>query len=184
LIMAYSAATAFGKERDRSTLGFVLITPMSTSAIILGKLVGLLLPGGLAMMSILAINLALAIAVCLQAGTAAALPGVLFTSCIPVLLSLTGAMVGILSASLLRKETDAGSLALFTTFSFIGVVFYVDFSVGGMQGYSVGIEATAFWVLCLAVLTAVISLVCGALTYARVETMRRGDITFGPGGKR
>ncbi len=47
LIGGFTPFTAFMVERDKSTLGFLLLTPMSALSIVFGKLAGILLPGGL-----------------------------------------------------------------------------------------------------------------------------------------
>ncbi|MCW3098243.1 MAG: hypothetical protein JWL77_3861, partial [Chthonomonadaceae bacterium] len=47
LIGGFTTFQAFMVERDKSTLGFLLLTPMSALSIIMGKLAGILLPGGI-----------------------------------------------------------------------------------------------------------------------------------------
>jgi ABC-type transport system involved in multi-copper enzyme maturation permease subunit len=184
MMMAYNAGTAFGKERDRSTLGFVLITPMHTGSILWGKLFGLMLTAGMAMGFALAVNLLFALIVIPLAGPVIALRGLVLTSAIPILFSIAGSMLGLMYASLFRRESDASGAALLSIMAFYGVVFYVDFQVGGLAGRTSLIEATMFWELCLAVLSGIVCLVSGLLAFGRLEMLRGGDITFGPGGKR
>ena len=43
LFSSFATSRSFAPERDKSTLGFLLMTPMSGSAIVMGKLVGILL---------------------------------------------------------------------------------------------------------------------------------------------
>src|SRR5207249_1807934 len=111
-MMAYNAGTAFGKERDRSTLGFVLITPMNTGSILWGKLFGLMLTAGMAMGFALAVNLLFALIVIPLAGPVIALRGLVLTSAIPILFSIAGSMLGLMYASLFRRESDASGVAL------------------------------------------------------------------------
>ena len=47
LIGGFTTFHAFMVERDKSTLGFLLLTPMSALSIVFGKLAGILLPGSL-----------------------------------------------------------------------------------------------------------------------------------------
>lgn len=47
LIGGFTTFQAFMVERDKSTLGFLLLTPMSALSIVFGKIAGILIPGGL-----------------------------------------------------------------------------------------------------------------------------------------
>jgi hypothetical protein len=124
---ASNAGKAFARERDRATLGFLLVTPLSHDEILWGKLLGLVSPilGTLAVLA--ALDLILAALLIPLIGPAAALLGFSAAALPPILLTFAGGLFGIICSTLFRKEADASSAgALVVVTLDIGLCVLVD----------------------------------------------------------
>ena len=176
------SSTAFGKERDRSTLGFVLTTPMPTGAILWGKMLGLMLQVAL-MLALFSILIALfTVPVVMPGGAAHGFAGWLLIAPIPVLLTCAAGMLGLAAATLVRKEADATALGMFAYIGFVIFSFYVNYRLHELWSSGSPLSSQAevgLWLICLAVLTLLTSLACLAIAYARIDYARRGYVLFG-----
>jgi ABC-type transport system involved in multi-copper enzyme maturation permease subunit len=188
LIMTFAATasatavcgTAFGRERDKSTLGFVLATPLSTRSILLGKFLGMLTPTLLAI-SLLAVWCALlCLPVAMELGTAQTLTGLFFGVVNCLLVVILGGSFGLALSTLLRREADSTSLAFLLLFLTLGGVGYLTFVWPQLlAGRTVAtIQGQWIWLGYLALADAI--LVTSALSFAhwRLSRARHGDIAF------
>jgi ABC-type transport system involved in multi-copper enzyme maturation permease subunit len=176
LIAAGLCAAAFPKERDKSTLGFLLVTPMGIRAILLGKLFGLLLPTLLGL-AVVALWCALpAVLLAFAIGPARVLTG--FALLLTILLALTfvGGFLGLACSVLLRRESDASALAAFGVMLFVGAVFYMWYNTGDLAPPL--LSGLPFWIAWLLGLGALVCALSGALVSWRLARARAGDIAF------
>jgi hypothetical protein len=171
---------AFGKERDKSTLGFVLVTPLSTEAILAGKLLGMLTPTLIAIAAISAWNTLLSAPMFFAVGPLAALMGIALMVVIPLILAVMGGAFGLAAASVLRKDSDASGLSILAMVGFIIVVFYANYMVMELLplGNTPPVFGVVMWVVCLTALTAVCAPLCLVLARWRLAAARRGDVAF------
>lgn len=173
---------AFAVEREKSTLGFLLMTPMSARSIVFGKLIGLLVPGSLGVGMIGLWTLALSLLLTPTLGLLGLLAWLEVTATALAILVMIG-MGSLAVASLFpRTVTTLGSgLLAWILFqaclqSFIHLpralrhVSAGPFALFGLHGYLLWL---GFLGLCLA-----LTLLMALLSIWGVRRMRKGDIAF------
>ncbi len=187
LLVLYPCAAAFVKERDKSTLAFILSTPMSTWRIVLGKLCGASMPAWTCYAVGAAWITALSVPVAFAAGPVRWLAGLGVALSLPAAVALMSASLSLLFGTLLRKENDAGVVAF--------VVLLVVVYFGGVFGFYL-LEACGLAVsggpiaevlhgvaLAMAALSLLVTPACLALTCWRIERMRHRDMATEGAGK-
>ena len=181
MIGGFVTFQAFMVERDKSTLGFLLLTPMSALSIVLGKLVGILAPGGvfLASLGVWTLLLSLLNLPSLGPVTLAVWGGMMLSV---FMLLLTLGMLTMAIASIFRKipMQYAGCLwAVLIQVVVQGVMhlgrYISSFIV--MVNMSLGLGGLGLWVL-LMVTAILLTLLAMLLAVGGVRRMRSKDLAF------
>ena len=181
LIAGFITFQAFMAERDKSTIGFLLLTPMSALAIVSGKMAGMLVPSGMFLAGLGAWTLGLSLLNLSELG--------------PITLEVWGGMM--LSALTLVLTLGTVAIAVASLFpkipmQYAGCMWAVLFQVI-VQGsihlgrYIVRFVATAnetfglsgleLWLLCM-VIAVLLSLAATLVAIWGVRRMRKKDLTF------
>jgi ABC-type transport system involved in multi-copper enzyme maturation permease subunit len=172
--------TAFAREKDKSTLGFVLITPMRTAEILAGKFLGMLTPMLIGIGIIGVWSAILCVPVAEEIGVWGAARGLLYGLSICLLFALLSGSLGIAGSTIFRREADAAALGILVVF---GSIFGVSYMTAVWPHLlTLGdVRPTDFrwvWLAYLALLTAVIAPAMLGFTYWRLSRARSGDIAF------
>ncbi len=172
LLLAYSG------ERDKSTLGFLLITPMRPTSIVVGKLFGLL--GGAGSNAILFSIWILFLSLILSSISGQPSPLIAWAAvtgtCAIVALSL-----GLLSLSIASIFWKAVRPAMFGWLWVIGIQAMIQsgnllrWIFGSMRGYAA--MDTASWAILIGVYLGILLLLFGTSVWG-IKRMRKGDIAF------
>lgn len=185
IAMPLAAATvcgaAFVRERERSTMGFILVTPLSTRTIVLGKYVGLLTPTLLAMAVLTAWNGLLALLLMLFVGPVNALIGWTLAVALPLTLLLLAGVLALAASTLFRREADASGMAFLALIGILGLMVYPVMCVNDID----------LWRTIFPVATGMLSSLAGLLiagslfgslawwfTCWRIDLARVGDVAF------
>ena len=186
LVAGFTTFQAFMVERDKSTLGFLLMTPMSALSIVWGKMAGMLIPGGIFLTTLGAWTLALSLLNLPSLG--------------PVTLEVWGGMM--LSAFMLVLTLGTVTMAIASLFPKIpmqyagclwAVLFqlivqgaihlgrYISTFVSLVNG-ALGLNGLGLWLLCM-VTALLLTLLATVLAVGGVRRMRSKDLAFA-GSKR
>ncbi len=180
---------AFCRERDRSTLGFLLATPLTTDEILWGKLLGLLAPSFVMLAMLTAWNALMSLFLVPNVGPITALAGYIAATIIPFALTLVGGLFGLVSSTLFRKETDSSSSAVSLTVGLTALLFFIAYTLYGLLMPWIGeyppVVTVYVWLACLLVMMTMLWPLGWALARWRVVRARSGDISMeGAGMKR
>jgi hypothetical protein len=169
------------REREKSTLGFVLLTPLGTREILWGKLLGTLAPTALSFAVVFLWMGLLAVLVATIARPVDLLLGMGFAVTMPLLLTVQAASSGLAFSTLFRRESDAGACAfmvpLFTSIG-ISVLMGFTYATSWVPGLVTGMPALLFWYLLTAAVTIIITPLALLFTRWRLERARHGDVAF------
>lgn len=174
----FATARAFAIERDKSTLGFILLTPLSESSIVLGKASGILLSVGLIQLFIAIWTLAMALLLTPFLGLSVLLGWLLIVGTAAAVYLAVGMTTLAVATFLLRWKVHPGC--------WVGLIFVFQMSLsaivplGNMVGdyvRTLGLTGAQIWgalfVLCL--LMIVVSYLVAVLG---VRWLRTKDLTF------
>jgi hypothetical protein len=178
LAAAPRCAMTLPKEKDRSTLGFTLITPMPTSAIAAGKIIGLIAPTMLGAAVVSLWSLFLTLILCALINPVVAIKAWLIGSILPLPLIPIAGCFGLLASTFWRKENDASGCGAFLLMGMIGI------AIAGV-GYTVSLWSDIppkTWVLVFLMVCVIfgglLALLCWLWSNRRIERMRHGDVEF------
>jgi hypothetical protein len=174
---AFSTTGAFYAEAQKSTLGFLLSTPMSTRSIVLGKAAGLIGPSAAVLASISAWTLLLTLLFLPLVGPYALVGWFLAVSSAATYYLALNAVTYTISAMFPKLSMTGAAWVWILLLWFGGIpmasifgVAFVTFAAAGLQGSSVWFAFIAVgWLLIL--LSYVISL-------SSIQSMRRRDLGF------
>jgi hypothetical protein len=170
----------FAVECEKSTLDFLLVTPMSSPAIVLGKAVGLLLSDGLALIWMGLWTLLLSLLLTVVTLSLSPLLAWFLMILMIVGLWLLSGMTAIAIASYFPRMVASGVrtfLMVFVIYGFLGLFFGLP-SLFLLIGAFVVLPGHLFWGFCAAAWFALAALAALFAT-GGVRRMRRGDIAFG-----
>ncbi len=169
---------AFGKERDKSTLGFVLVTPLTSQEILIGKLLGTLTPSLLTFVILVVWSLPLLPGVFLWGGSPIrVITGYLLLLTLPVILLLTCGLIGLTCATLLRKEADGVGLAVLVSTGYVAAIFITFLNLTVPESLSI-LSGPAGWVLWESLYALLLLPICLLVMQWRMQRARRGDVAF------
>ncbi len=169
---------AFGRERDRSTLGFVLVSPLTTAEILIGKLFGTLAPSLLTFVLLIAWSLLLLPGVFLWGGSPIrVLAGYLLLLILPMILLLMSGLIGLTCATLLRKEADGVGLAVLLSIGYVAAIFITFFHLP-VPALLPLLSGPAGWVFWEALYALLLLPICLLVMRWRMQRARRGDVAF------
>lgn len=177
IVVGFTTSSAFYTEVQKSTLAFLLTTPMSSLHILLGKWFGILLPAqifplGIAIWAlIISMILAPLIGVAVMAGWFVAV------SC-GLAVSLAISSINITISALLPK-VSVGKLSWIWMLLFYGGFFPVVFSWGAISSVLalMQFQGRSFF-LGLIIVCLGITVICMLITKSAIDAMRRKDIVF------
>jgi hypothetical protein len=172
---------AFSRERDKSTLGFMLVTPLPTMSIVVGKFLGLLAPLLITVGVFIGWHLLLSLPLVWDVRLVELLVFVVFVVTVPLMITLLSGSFGLFWSTVFRRESDAAGLA------FLGVLVIVigDFIVTGLA-YGTPWTPVIFrdfppFIVGYGVLLLSVIILCPLalrLTVWRLNRARQGDIAF------
>ncbi len=183
LIFLAMGATAFPKERDRSTLGFLLVTPLSTGRILWGKLLGTLVPSAMWLAAILAWMLIASLPLAFYGHAMPSLVAWLLCAAILCVLCAVSGLFGVCASTLLRREADAVGLGLL---ALIGCIVAGSLIYSFTMPYSenTGPAQVAEWTACLALAGVASAMAAVWVARWRISAARSGDVAMGTGARR
>jgi hypothetical protein len=172
---------AFAPEREKSTLGFVLVSPMSASAIASGKLAGYVISTGNVAATIILWTLALSLA--LVGGAAAALILWWKASLTAIIVIVTLALIGLAIAALFpRKGLQTGCGVIIGILAIqipiqlglgTGRILHATLFGSALKGWN----AETYWHVFLAC-SGILSVISYLVAVWGIRRMRKGDIAF------
>jgi hypothetical protein len=181
LVGGFATFQAFMAERDKSTLGFVLLTPMSALSIVGGKVAGILLPSGIFLVCIAAWTLILSLLNLPSLGPVvlAVWGGVMLSA---FMLTLTLGMVTMALASIFPKipMQYAGCLwAVMFQLIVQGAIHLGRYIVSfvSLVNTSLGLSGLGLWLLCL-IVAMLLTLLATLTAVFGVRRMRGKDLAF------
>ena len=179
LAAGFAAVRTFSIERDKSTLGFVLLTPMSNSSIIRGKAAGILLSAGVYPIAIALWTLVMSVAITPTVGIRSLGAWALIVCSCALCYTAVGMISIALGAIAARWNVSSGCWG-------VAVAILSQVMVNGgrlMFGYvqdllvSYGIQGMQLYYIWLGMCGIVIA-ASYALAVFFVQRMRRGDLAF------
>ncbi|MEP6756266.1 MAG: ABC transporter permease subunit [Chthonomonadales bacterium] len=177
-----ACSTTFVRERDRSTLGFLLVTPMPTSKVILGKLVGSLVPILTVILPLYVLGLVLTLPLFAFASADRVLLTLGLGLYIPVATVWHSGTIALAFSSICRRETDAGGFAVLLimaeVFGAIWLTVVIDNSEWVKQNFQMDAGWLFVWIFLMTVITFLFSDVAITLLHWRLNRMRFGNIAF------
>jgi ABC-type transport system involved in multi-copper enzyme maturation permease subunit len=172
---------AFSRERDKSTLGFMLVTPLPTMNIVLGKFFGILSPMLITIGVFTAWHLLLSIPLVWDVKLVELLVFLVFFVTVPFMITLLSGSFGLFWSTVFRRESDASGMG------FLGMVFLM-FGIFIVTGLAYGTPWTPalftdvprlfVWYACLLLCTIILCPLTLRLTLWRLNRARQGDIAF------
>lgn len=181
LIGGFVTFQAFMVERDKSTLGFVLMTPMSATSIVMGKMAGMLMPGAifLASLGVWTLILSLVNLPTLGLITLEIWGGMMLSA---VMLIVTFGMLSLALASIFPKIPMQYAGCVWA--ALIQVLIQGTVHLGRYIGpflvsltETLGLSGITLWGAGI-VLAALVTLVAGLVAVGGVRRMRSKDLTF------
>ncbi len=186
LVAGFATFQAFIVERDKSTLGFLLLTPMSNLGIVVGKLAGMLIPGGIFLLTIGVWTLILSLINLPELGprTLGVWGGMMLSA---LALVLTLGMLTMAIASIFPKiPTQYAGCIWAVLFQVIvqGSIHLGRFAIGFIStlNQAIGLGGMGLWLLSL-VIAVLLTTLATILSVYGVRRMRSKDLTFA-GAKR
>jgi hypothetical protein len=169
---------ALGRERDKSTLGFVLVSPLTTQEILVGKLLGTLAPSLLTGVVLIVWSLLLLPGVLIWGGSPIrVVAGYLLLLALPMILLLMGGLIGLTCATLLRKESDSVGLAVLLSAGYVVAIFVTFFHLPFPESLPL-LSGPAGWVLWESLYALLLIPICLRVMHWRMQRARRGDVAF------
>ena len=171
---------AFSIEREKATLDFLLVTPLSSPAIVFGKAVGLLLSEGMILLAMEAWTLLLALGLSLWMVSPRPLIAWVVVTLVMLALCLLSGMVALAVSSLFPRLIARGLrvfLQVILTYSFLLFPVIASVSWTPMQ-YFLSQHSFALWLIYIVGCPALTALAALVAVWG-VQRMRRGDIAFG-----
>lgn len=172
--------TAFGRERDKSTLGFVLVTPMPTRAILFGKLFGMLGPTVVAVTVVFLYSFLLSIPAVKEIGLAATLLGLIYCLSLCVLIMALGGTLGLACSTVFRRETDSSAMGFLVLLVLIAVISYATGVWPDLLGSAFARDTPRQWIWLIYLALCDLALIPALLgfTHWRLTRARHGDVAF------
>ncbi len=186
MFAGFATFQAFIIERDKSTLGFLLLTPMSNLGIVVGKLVGMLIPAGVFVASLGTWTLVLTLVNLRELGpiSLAIWAGMMLSA---LTLVLTLGMLTMALASLFPKIPTQYAGCMWAVL--IQVIVQASIHLGRhLIGYvtavnqMLGLGGLGLWLLSL-VIAVLLTILTTSLSVFGIRRMRSKDLTFA-GAKR
>jgi len=171
---------AFAPEREKSTLGFVLLSPITSTQIVYGKLLGHLLSAGLPVFLVGAWTLVLSLVLLGGSPVALSLWTRVVVSGFALMLTLSAIGIGI--AALFPRKTTVGCTIVLVVLAFqvpvfLGIGFGRTLRSTLMAGAFEGWDVHSFWLISLCAGALLTTLGVLAAIWG-VRRMRKGDIGF------
>jgi hypothetical protein len=172
----------FAPEREKSTLGFLLLTPMRASAIVTGKLLGMLLSSAWGLTLLTAGTLFMTVVVSPAIGIGAGLRAwaEVVVTCAAVVIAAAGFSIA-LAALFPRRISQVGCAALLNmVFMQVPIQIFVQASRpwrNGSTGLEFPMDGYVVWAIFLLVCLAAFAIGL-LLAIWGVKRMRKGDIAF------
>lgn len=173
---------AFATEREKATLGFVLLTPMRARAIVLGKLAGMLLAGSPALLTLAAWTLALSLVLLPVLGLISLIAWIEVVL-MALTLAVTIGSVTLAIASLFPRAISPAILGLLgwillQAFIQIGVQSFRFLRFLAWSGVTLAGGESAFYWLLAVLVCLMLSLLGFLIAVWGVRRMRKGDLAF------
>ena len=173
--IGFALLTAFSAERAKSTLVFLLTTPMPVGQIVFGKAAGILLPSVLLIGSLSAWVLALSLVGLPWIGVhGVVMCAAAIATAVLMLLGVSG--LALAGASLFPRMTMASGGWVFGLLAYFGV----QFGLVGMMDFWRFVYLSGFVLWGILAVAALLAAIVGfSLAALGVQRMRYGDMNFG-----
>ncbi|HLK60201.1 MAG TPA: hypothetical protein VKU00_26805, partial [Chthonomonadaceae bacterium] len=179
-IAGFSTGKAFALERDKSTLGFLLMTPMSGSGIVLGKAIGILLSSSLILALLLIWTLLMSLGLSVMMGPIVLAIWLLMALTALLIYGKVGMVTLAVATLMVRWTLSQTAWAWIMMVAIQLLIFGGQFAWRYLMDFfqSAGLSGPMLWAILLGFCSGMI-VISYLITVWAVQSMRKRDLIFG-----